>query len=948
MDREALARRHVVRALATTLLLGSWGSTPAIAQGVGAIGGTLSDASGAVLPGVTLTLTSVSGGVGDKQQTVSDEQGTYQFVRLVPGRYTVRAELMGFRPSAQENIVVNSDATTRADLKLEIGQLEEGIVVTGESPLLDTTSALRQTVLSREVLDTLPNRNDIWSLGRVVPAIVFNNFDVGGSKQTEQSRASVHGSSPNENGYLVDGMDVSYTGPALGITMLYFNPYMFEQLNYQTASRSADQASAGMSYNLVTKTGTNAFRGTYMFTGTRRNWVSNNITPALRAQLLDTVPPRVLQVNPNIRPGQDILEMWDTAGSLSGPLKRDRLWFVLSGKWGVFNRYGLGNYDLDGSQALDDNWLRDWTAKASWQIAPRHQLSYLYYMNNKGQPHRGGGGSDFTDSRARYYNDKYPNLTQVKLTSTVSPRMVTTVAASVMTGVDRFLPVEGVQNGDIPRFDSVLRTFDTAQIVYYLNPMYRGVLYGSLSYELPRHSLTAGYTFNRAYFANTEVFSTSHFPAGLRAVFRNGVPDSVNTTNSPVEYKQYMQEHALFVQDRWTPVRRLTLNLGARVEAVHGWQPEACQPQTIFIQGQCFSAIENAPDLTTISPRVSVIYDVFGDGATAIKAAVNTYQNAIGTTYLDRINPIRRTTDTRSWSDLNGNRLPELNELGPSTGFNLGTTNRYDGSINRPHTNEYSIEFEQQLPARLVFTVGYFKKDVRDNIGSKNLAVPRDSYIPLDITEVVSGRPVTVYNQLPSTRGRFDVLWDNFSELDSSYSGVDISFTKRMSQRWMAFGGVSFGRNRGDIYDTGDLNNPNLTFRRGIIGNDVPVALKASGTYQFPYGINATASLQRSTGLPQQTTVLVSANTVPLTQVSQSIVIEPRASQRYPDVTQMDLSVRKALKRGRLTVEPVLDLYNLFNSSVVTTAITQLGPSYGRTRGIIDGRMVKLGGTLSF
>ena len=173
-------------------------------------------------------------------------------------------------------------------------------------------------MLSRELLDTLPNRGDIWSLGRVVPGIVFNNFDVGGSKQTEQSRATVHGSDPNENRYLVDGMDVGFTGNSLGYTMLYFNPYMFEQLNYQTANRPADQASAGMSYNLVTKSGTNTFHGTYMFNGTRPDWNSNNITPGLRGQLLDTVPAKVLAVNPNIKPGQQILRLWDTAGSWGG------------------------------------------------------------------------------------------------------------------------------------------------------------------------------------------------------------------------------------------------------------------------------------------------------------------------------------------------------------------------------------------------------------------------------------------------------------------------------------------------------------------------------------------------------------------------------------------------------------------------------------------------------
>src|SRR5688572_13053521 len=161
------ARIRTMR-VAAALLISLCVAVTARAQGVGAVGGTLSDSSGAVLPGVSVALTNEDGSIGGNQQTVSDERGTYQFTRLVPGRYTVRAELMGFRPAAQEHIVVNADATSRADLRLEVGQLQEGIIVRGESPLLDTTSALNQTVLSREILDSLPNRNDIWSLGRVV------------------------------------------------------------------------------------------------------------------------------------------------------------------------------------------------------------------------------------------------------------------------------------------------------------------------------------------------------------------------------------------------------------------------------------------------------------------------------------------------------------------------------------------------------------------------------------------------------------------------------------------------------------------------------------------------------------------------------------------------------------------------------------------------------------
>src|SRR5689334_15948572 len=91
---------------------------PAAAQGLGAIGGTLTDASGAVLPGVAVTLASAGGTIGGNQETTSDVRGAYQFTRLVPGRYSVKADLSGFRPAAQEDIIVNADATSRVDLTL--------------------------------------------------------------------------------------------------------------------------------------------------------------------------------------------------------------------------------------------------------------------------------------------------------------------------------------------------------------------------------------------------------------------------------------------------------------------------------------------------------------------------------------------------------------------------------------------------------------------------------------------------------------------------------------------------------------------------------------------------------------------------------------------------------------------------------------------------------------
>ena len=105
------------------------------------ISGTITDTSDAVMPGVAVVLSSNQGTHRGESANVTDERGAYQFLRLVPGTYIVKAELQGFRPSEQQNIIVDADRTARADLKLQVGTLAEGVTVTGEAPLLDTTSA---------------------------------------------------------------------------------------------------------------------------------------------------------------------------------------------------------------------------------------------------------------------------------------------------------------------------------------------------------------------------------------------------------------------------------------------------------------------------------------------------------------------------------------------------------------------------------------------------------------------------------------------------------------------------------------------------------------------------------------------------------------------------------------------------------------------------------------
>jgi hypothetical protein len=943
------------RSLGTALLLALLFLVIAIpvarAQGVGAIGGNLSDASGAVLPGVTVTLSSPDATVGSNQTTVSNERGAYQFTRLVPGRYTVTAELQGFRRASQEDVIVNADVTARVDLKLEIGQVEEGILVKGEGPLLDTTSALKQTVVSSDLLQQLPNRVDLWGIVKSVPSVTLNKVDVGGNESFLQSTATIHGTA-NENGYMMDGMDLTFAnGPQ---TILYPDPFIFQEINYQLGGGSAELSQGGVVFNQVTKSGTNVFHGGFTFAGANNSMSTNNVTdPALRTQLLLGVPAKALAANPNIVPGSNINHIYDTGGWAGGPIKRDKLWFMGAAHTQVLNRYVLGSYNSDGSQVVDDNKMWNLATKLSWQMTASSQLSYFYNLEYKLIRYRNDDVSVLTDTRARNLNDKYPYVHQLKWTKSVGSHLVLDASGSYFfTKCDCSSPQPEVQNGDIARFDSVTNTITVARPFYGGSEYNRNVALASVSYYAGDHQIKVGYSYNTAY-TKSENYSINN---AMRAVFRNRVPDSVNTYNVPSGFQLHTRDQAVYVQDRWLPFKKLTLNLGLRFEALYGWEPAPCQPDGPWVTARCFPDLNGVPDFKNAAPRFSLIYDLFGDGKTALKISANRYNVGVGTALLTQINPIRVTNDTRSWVDANHDGIPQLNELGPSTGFNLGTTNRFNPDLKRPISNEYAIELQHQLPGNIVVSAAYMHRDTRNNIGAKNVAVSRDTYIPIDIIERTSGRDVIVYNQDPTLRGRFDVLYDNYTDLDTTFNGVDLTVQKRLSNHWMLSGGASFGRSIGDQYCgaaftyacSADLNNPNLTFLRGLFGLDTPYAYRATGIYELPYAITLSGTAQRNAGFPELTTVLVGPNSVALTQVMQTLVVEPRGTTRLPPLSTFDLSLTRTWRYGKVAISPRLDAYNVFNAATILGRNTQLGPAYGVVNSIEPGRLIKLGMNLVF
>ena len=210
---------------------------------------------------------------------------------------------------------------------------------------------------------------------------------------------------------------------------------------------------------------------------------------------------------------------------------------------------------------------------------------------------------------------------------------------------------------------------------------------------------------------------------------------------------------------------------------------------------------------------------------------------------------------------------------------------------------------------------------------------------------------MTVHNQRLSLRGLNDTLWNNEEALDSNYNGADVTINKRMSDGWSLMAGASYGKSIGDVLG-GNLNDPNSKeFRRGLLGNDVPWSYRLSGVYDLPYRVaTVSGTMQYYKGVPESTAVSVGSGAVPggLTQVTQSLVVLPRGTERLPNVFSLDISLRKSVRRGTMSFEPRLDFYNLTNEATVTNFLQTLGSTYHRASTIQAGRMIKAGFNFEF
>ena len=798
------------------------------------ISGTVTDATGSVLPGVTVEARSPV--LIEQVRTVtSNAAGQYQIVDLRPGAYSVTFTLPGFNVLVREGIELTSGFTASIDVQLRVGAITETVTVSGASPLVDVQNVTTHRVATREVIDTIPAARSFQGLGTLIPGIVLggqtNNIiqDVGGQSGQSHMTLAIHGGRTRDQQVLVDGMSTEAplredsSGP-------YIPDSAFQEYVFDYSANSADTETGGVRVNHIPAEGGNSLRGGAFFSISPPAWQGSNFDDRLRS----------LGVEATNR----VKENWYGEVKLGGPLMRNRLWFFVTHGRFVADEYVLGLFrsqdphairqvpDLSRQAVSEQNGYTT-VGRLTWQATPRNKVTAYVTNGNQYYPTwlvgqigplliRPEGSVDVKGAG----NDIY----QATWSSTVSNRLLFELGMSVHPQYVHW-PGQDYAANDVPGIldaatlavERNISAFPTWGAPLRESPFRTDSYRGSLSYVTGSHAFKFGGMFITAVQNDSRDYHRELGQLPMSYITFSGTPLQVLYYDAP-HAKQYAHHNlGLYAQDQWRR-NRLTVNAGARFDYLNNYNPAQGGPPTIFAPVAKSYPATDVVRWTDLSPRLGVAYDLFGDGKTAIKATMSRYVLRAGNGYALAVNPLETNrVNPRGWTDRNGNFFPDGDPLNPDANGELGPSTNRDfatphvntfldhdwafGFHKRPSDWEFSTSVQRELIQGLSVNVGYFRRIYTNlellynrAVGANDVdyfcvTAPSHPALPggggQQICDIPDYKPSKVAGGL--VQDNITTAADNLGTRTHHWNGVDLTADARM-RGILLQGGMSVGK----------------------------------------------------------------------------------------------------------------------------------------------------------
>jgi hypothetical protein len=871
---------------------------PNTAQAQSAFTGVVKDATGAVLPGVMVEASSPVL-IERSRSVLTDESGAYKILDLRPGTYTLTFMFPGFTTQRLEGIELPSNFTSTINGELQVGAVEETVTVAAESPVVDLENNFKAQVLPRDVLDLVPTAHTIQSVGQLVVGVTLNAPDVGGSRAMQQTYFTVHGAGVSQTSVLMDGMIINGL-QGDGAVQSYANDAGNEQMVYQTGGGNADTATGGAKLNLAPKEGGNSLHGS-LFAGFESSSLqSNNLSPFLKSHGVGVV--------------DKIGTYRDINGTLGGPIKKDKLWFFGSTRLFTVNApVANAFYTPPGTnyadtykdcvsgavkcrQAVNEQRINSALLRLTWQVSPRNKL--FAYMDRlfKTRDHDVTPGDD-PATAGFYWNSPIYETSTVKWTSTVTNRLV--IEGGYSSNIERYnnLYEPGVRKPyGSPEWYAGARHNDT---IRNLTTNARTYEYGSYpdrhnaqaaaSYVRNGHNIKLGFqnswgSYRQTAWANADLYQN----------YLNGVPSTVTLLGTPTRWTDRLNANlGIFAQDAWT-IKRMTITYGLRWQYISEQVSGQPAQHGRFANIPAFGDI-HLPIWRTFSPRMAVVYDLFGNGKTAVRFGFNRFEFAATTGIASIYNPANPAAGnnlqvTATWRDLNGDDIAqgelgcvylmpgcEINFATVPKNFGTASLSKFDPKLKNPYMFAYNLGVTHELFRGVAVTAEWFHTDVKNILERNNVLRPgtmtgpsgvdNPSYRSVQVFNPIDGTPITVYDPVSTAVQQAVANVDtNDPKLKQWYNGFEFNFNARLPHGVTLFGGSATDRTISNSCSAA-TSNPNFLLFCDGTKNGIPwrTQFKLAGTYPLPWwGLQVSGSLQALPGYLLYATT--TTNALPLAQ----------------------------------------------------------------------------------
>jgi hypothetical protein len=986
---------------------------PVAAFAQASIAGVVRDPSGAVLPGVTVEAASPAL-IEKVRSVVTDGSGQFKIIDLRPGAYSVTFVLPGFSTVKREGIELSGSFAATVNADLRVGSLEETITVTGLAPVVDVQNVTQERVLDKEILDAIPVGRNQHNVANLIPGMT-GPLDYGGTNNLNLNTLSVHGSRANDQRVMVDGMSISATSGDGQLSNFIPDMTSTQEVAVSYSAGAAEQAFGGVQMNMIPREGGNTFKGSFFATGVNENFQSNNYTSELQAAGLRA--PNSLKVVYDVNPGG------------GGPIVKDRLWFYSAMRWqttqsyqaGVWENRNAGNparwdYDPDFSRrALQPLDQKSGNTRLTWQVSQKHKVAAFY--EHQARIWEQISATISPESATKYDFPENEFITGSYSAPLTNRWLIDAKVSDIIQGWKDRYPDGGTSlefGQPIPDvFKSLIAVTEQGGIIP--NLLYRGAgqtglgpfirvkgyiasAQASASYVTGSHALKFG--FLNTWGTRREDYT--NIDANVRYRFNNGIPNQITQVATPYGFRSNLgSELGIYAQDRWT-LDRLTLNVGARFDYLNINFPEQSLGPGSLVPNRNITFPKNDYlGWKDISPRVGAVYNLFGDGRTALKINLGRYVLAqrLSSTYTNLGNPVNALSNqvTRNWDDrgglgINGDYVPQCDltnqlangECGPSSNLLFGqpiATTVSDPSMlkgwdKRPDQWEFEGAVQHQLFPRVGLEVGYFRRWYGNFTVTDNTLTA-----PADYTEFSINAPVDprlpggggyavggLYNLNPNKVGQVNNLFtmaSNYGDYKENWHGVDVNLNLRLARGAIVQGGVSTGRTSLDVCDL-RAALPELTVAAPfVVGPTSPdcaingafqTQVKFLGTYLVPKVDVSLAATFRSVPGPNIVANYIASNAViqpslgrPLSggAVNATVNLVEPGTMFGEQTNLLDLRISKIVRFGRYRSALNLDLANLFNSSGVTTINNNYGAWLAPT-GIHQARLAKISVNFDF